>query len=561
MIKQIFLLTIFLGSFSYAQSNPDLQKLAREFWAWRIVQQPATGDDIPRVERPDGWTPDWSPKALARYRQKYRDFHDKLDSLPRDNWQRADSVDYLCLRAQIERVNWELNVLRAPHRNPDFYVHQTLGAVYELLLIDAPMTEARLRNIIRRLNSVPKTIKAAKVNLTEPSRPFADIAWYNTGDILTMLERLFAALQNDKKIPEKTRIDLLNANDNAMDALVDFRNWMRKKRPKMSADFSCGREAYEYFLKNIALIPYTPEQLLQMGRQEWERAAAFETYEKQRNRALPEPSIFKSAKAQIEQGKKDEIAIREFLEKNDIMTVPNWLRHYINKPRPERILPLAHMGVVDDLTSETRLDQNAVSYIPKPSRKLPYFGRSRAIDPRPLMVHEGIPGHYFQLANSWKNPDLIRRHFVDSGANEGIGFYVEELMQQFGLFDDRPKTREIIYNFMRLRALRVEVDIRLALGTFDIKQAGEYLAKTVPMDKKTAFGEAGFFAYNPGQAISYQIGKLQIYKFLSDAKIRKGDQFSLREFHDFLMQNGNVPIALLRWEWLGLCDEIGQFFE
>jgi len=561
MIKQIFLLTIFLWSFSWAQSNPDLQKLAGDFWAWRAVQQPATGDDIPRVERPDGWTPDWSPKAVERYRQKYRDFRDKLDSLPRDNWQRADSVDYLSLRAQIERVNWELNVLRAPHRNPDFYVHQTFGAVYELLLIHSPMTEQRMQNIIKRLNSFPKTIKAAKINLTEPVAQFSDIAWHNTGDVLITLERLFAALQNDKNMSKETRTDLLNANDSAMDALVDFRNWLLKKRPKMSADFSCGREAYEYFLKNIALIPYTPEQLLQMGRQEWERAVAFETYEKQRNLELPEPAIFKSAAAQIEQGKKDEIAIREFLEKNGIMSVPDWLNHYINKLRPERILPLAHMGVVDDLTSETRLDEDAVSYIPKPSRKLSYFGLSRAIDPRPLIIHEGVPGHYFQLAISWKNPDLIRRHFVDSGANEGIGFYVEELMQQFGLFDDRPKTREIIYNFMRLRALRVEVDIRLALGTFTIQQAGEYLAKTVPMDKKTAIGEAGFFAYNPGQAISYQIGKLQIYKFLSDAKIQKGDQFSLREFHDYLMQNGNVPIALLRWERLGPRDEIGQFFE
>jgi hypothetical protein len=53
----------------------------------------------------------------------------------------------------------------------------------------------------------------------------------------------------------------------------------------------------------------------------------------------------------------------------------------------------------------------------------------------------------------------IRRHCYDSVANEGIGFYAEEMMLQAGLFDDNPHTREIIYNFMRLRALRVEVDV------------------------------------------------------------------------------------------------------
>ena len=76
------------------------------------------------------------------------------------------------------------------------------------------------------------------------------------------------------------------------------------------------------------------------------------------------------------------------------------------------------------------------------------------------------------------------------------------------------------------------------------------------MDAKTAHGEAAFFASTPGQAISYQIGKLQIYKFLADARRQKGDAFSLRDSHDFLWQNGNVPIALQRWEYLGLKDEI-----
>ena len=108
------------------------------------------------------------------------------------------------------------------------------------------------------------------------------------------------------------------------------------------------------------------------------------------------------------------------------------------------------------------------------------------MDPRPLTVHEGIPGHYFQLCLSWKQEDPIRRHYYDSGANEGIGFYAEEMMLQAGLFDDSPHTREIIYNFMRLRALRVEVDVKLALGEFTLEQAAKYLEEKVPMDSQTA---------------------------------------------------------------------------
>ncbi|RQW03978.1 DUF885 family protein, partial [candidate division KSB1 bacterium] len=337
--------------------------------------------------------------------------------------------------------------------------------------------------------------------------------------------------------------------------------WLEKKLPDMNHHFSCGEDAYAYFLKNIALIPQTPDELLQQGRTAFNRAVAFETMERVRNAKLPEDKIFASIEDQIVKATEDERAIRNFLQQKNILSVPDWLRHYLNYPTPAHVKALGHMGVATDFTSEQRLEQNASRYIPEPSAELPYFYRTMAKDPRPIIVHEGVPGHYFQLASSWKNENPLRRRFVDCGPIEGIGLYVEEMLLQFGLFEDKPKTREIIYNFMRLRALRVEIDIRLALGTFTIEQAGYYLAETVPMDVETAIAEAGFFAYNPGQAISYQIGKLQILKFLSDAKIKLGDQFNLREFHDYLMTNGNVPIALLRWEYLGLDDEIRPFFE
>ena len=64
------------------------------------------------------------------------------------------------------------------------------------------------------------------------------------------------------------------------------------------------------------------------------------------------------------------------------------------------------------------------------------------------------------------------------------------------------------------------------------------------------------FAATPGQAITYTIGKLQILGLLADARERQGEKFSLRAFHDFVWKNGNVPIALQRWELLGLTDEV-----
>ncbi len=325
--------------------------------------------------------------------------------------------------------------------------------------------------------------------------------------------------------------------------------------PSLPAQTALGRETFVFFLKNIALLPYSPEELLAMGHQEWNRAVAFETYEKNRNRNVPPLKMVENMDKWMTETALKELEIRKFLETHGILTVPAWLQHYTLRPTPAYLAALGFTEQ-DDFTSPSRLRENCIRYNGPPSAKLGYFWRATAMDPRPITVHEGIPGHYFQLCLSWKHEDPIRRHYYDSSANEGIGFYAEEMMLQAGLFDNSPYTREIIYNFMRLLALRVEADVKLALGEFSLEQAAKYLEEKVPMDSQTARQEAIAFSTGPGQALTYQTGKLQILKFLAEARLQEADKFSLRAFHDFLWKNGNVPIALQRWEYLGLAEDV-----
>jgi uncharacterized protein (DUF885 family) len=130
------------------------------------------------------------------------------------------------------------------------------------------------------------------------------------------------------------------------------------------------------------------------------------------------------------------------------------------------------------------------------------------------------------------------------------------MMLQTGLYDDSPRSREIIYNFARLRALRVEVDVKLALGELTITQAADYLARTVPMDRKTAETDAADYVAAPGLGIAYEIGKLQIEGMLAERRLQLGSRFDLLQFHDYVWSNGNVPLSLQRWELLGLYDDI-----
>ena len=531
-----------------------LDKLADDFWTWRAKYAPFTGDDVNRIERPGG-TRDWSRVSIDKRRKDLAEFEARWKKIDIDGWPITKQVDYKLIGSALSRVHWELDINPRWKRDPNFYIEQTLTALVEALTVPAPYDEARSKEILTRVENIPSVLQQGEANLDKPPAPFAAVAAQNLDGIRERLRKMASALAGSTTLKEQ---ELSSAVERGADALEKFRERLQHKLSTLPQQTALGRDAYVFFLKNVALMPYSPEELLAMGQQEWNRAVAFEAYEKNRNKDVPPLKIADNIDNWIKDAAAKELSIRKFLDEHGILTVPDWIQHYTLRPTPEYLRALGFTEN-DDFTSPSRLKENCIRYVPEPSDNLGYFWRATAQDPRPITVHEGIPGHYFQLCLSWKHEDPIRRHYYDSGANEGIGFYSEEMMLQAGLFDDSPHTREIIYNFMRLRALRVEVDVKLALGEFTLEQAAKYLQEKVPMDANTARQEAIAFSTGPGQAITYQIGKLQIMRFLAEARLRQGEKFNLRAFHDFVWKNGNVPIALQRWEYLGAPDEVPRY--
>jgi len=527
-----------------------LDKLAEDFWTWRAKYAPFTGDDVNRIERPDG-VRDWSRASIDQRRNDLEHFEARWKKIDASHWPIPQQVDYRLVGSALSRARWELDRNSRWKRDPNFYIEQTLTALVEALTVPAPYDEPRSREILTRVENIPPILQQGAENLTNPPAPFAIVAIQNLEGIRERLRKMANSLAGSTTLdPDK----LHSACESASDALEKYQQQLKQKLPRLPQQTALGRDAYIWFLRNVALMPFSPEALLAMGKQEWNRAVAFEAYEKNRNEDVQPLKIADNIDNWIKDAAEKELSIRKFLVERGILNVPDWVQHYTLRPTPEYLRVLGFTET-DDFTSPSRLKENCIRYVPEPSEKLPYFWRATAMDPRPITVHEGIPGHYFQLCLSWKHEDPIRRHYYDSGANEGIGFYAEEMMLQAGLFDDSPHTREIIYNFMRLRALRVEVDVKLALGEFTLDQAAKYLQEKVPMDEQTARQEAIAFATSPGGAITYQIGKLQILKFLADARMQQGEKFNLRAFHDFVWKNGNVPIALQQWEYLGFSPE------
>ena len=571
--------------------------LDRRFWAWRAVQAPRSRDDLPRLDRPVGWSPAWTAGDVATYCDRLGAFtaeHAALlaafaavhASLPSTEAgllagepgllngepgllkgepgllkgepglltgvagaeARSTEVDLRLIGSAIARAQFEIDVLRPWQRDPWFYLDQTVGTVYDLLLPPPPIDDGRCAELLVRLQSFEATLEAGRDNCagelaSELGAMAHEVAPMAGTDLARSLAELapFVGDQWARRIQQAGR--------SAAAALDGFARWLGRAVPGARPLRGAGEPSFARYIYEVALLPFTPAELLAAGRQEWDRAVAFELLEQHRVADAPWPPLPPDAAAQAGAEARLEGEVRSYYDAHDLLSQPVTLRHYLNAPRPAYLEPLRWLGVSDDLTGPDRLDQDGVSYVPLPAPDLPYFYRANAADPRAGIVHEGA--HYQQLALSWANPRSARRHFYDSCPNEGLAFYNEEMLTQAGLFDDAPVTRRIIYNFMRLRALRVEVDVRLALGALSIDQAGEWLEQRVPMDAETARAEAAFFAATPAQGLSYTVGKLQLLRLLADVRTREGASFSLREFHDWLWRNGNVPFALLRYERLG----------
>lgn len=525
-----------------------LEELAAEIWAWRADQQSRTRDDIPRIDRPIGWRPQVGLAAVAAARARCAGFEATLAE--QHPTAVADRIDHRLLRSLLARVRWELDTVRI-WTQPGHYVDQSIGPVFDVLLrpgVDA----ARVDEVLRYSSYVPAVVDAALPILRERAvREFAELGVAELTDIRDRLHEVADALT--AVVPSRAT-ELAAGLGAAADALESFRSALVGWLPALPSWQPVGRAAFDAFLREVACVPMNSEFVQALGAIEFDRAATLERVERDRNRLLPVPPLPADVSEQVRLERAAELTVRAFYADRRLLSQPESLAHYRNLPLPEYLAPLSFLGVADDLTGPDRLDEDGISYVPAPTAELSYFYAANARDPRAGIVHEGA--HYQQLALSWSNPRPIRRHYYDSTANEGIAFYNEELMLAAGLFDDARHTRTTMYNFMRLRALRATVDVGLATGELTVEQAAERLRTRVPMDDATAREEAAFFAGSPGQALSYQVGKTQLLAMVADAVRVRGEELSLQDLHDYIWVNGNVPIALLRWELLGLTDEL-----
>jgi hypothetical protein len=539
----------------------DLERLGAQFWEWRHATSFRTSDDIPRVERPAGWLPRFDRAAVDEFALALSGFAERwkaidaegLGALPVET-----QVDHRLLGAAMARAYWELVVLRNWERDAVFLTSQVLGPWFDLLLPPPPFDARRQSDLVRVIQAIPEAVEQAIANLERDGvATLARVAAEDLRDIGVRLERSVSEVM--PLTDAATAAALRAAQPGASAALERFRAWLNASADGLGPDVIVGREAFTWYLRHVALVTHDPDELVRAAMHDHRRSVVAEAATRSRYRDESEAPLATSAEAESASQAEAEAEVRAFAESSGLLSQPHSLRRYRFAPTPAYLEPLAFLGVNDDLTSIRRVEDDATSYVPEPGPDLPYFDAANARDPRLGIIHEGT--HSQQLALSWAQPNPMRRHFIDSVANEGIAHYNEELMLTAGLFADAPHSQAIVHNFMRLRALRVVVDVNLATGAFTLPEAVDFFVRMVPMDVETATSETAYYVATPGLAMAYLVGKHEVMRLVADSAVAAsldGTAFSLRDVHDFVWRNGNVPMSLLRWQLLGDRGDVDQ---
>ena len=163
-----------------------------------------------------------------------------------------------------------------------------------------------------------------------------------------------------------------------------------------------------------------------------------------------------------------------------------------------------------------------------------------------LYLHEGSPGHHFQISLAQENEALPA--FMRFGGNtayvEGWALYSETLGYDMGFFKD-PYQRFGTLSDEMLRAMRLVVDTGIHSKGWTRQRAIDYMLANSDMGKTDATAEVERYIVIPSQALAYKIGALTIQRLRKKAQVELGTKFDIREFHAQVLMTGALPLAIL----------------
>ena len=539
----------------YAAAAPaDLRATAHEYYQWRDAAYPVATSDQGE-HRYDNRLTDYRMSEVQRRREHVRDLLTKVNATATDGWAKDERIDLILFQSQLAGADFFGRQLDPESSDPQVYVNECSNAIFSLLKKDYAPARTRGLAATARLQQMPALLQTARVNLTRPVKLYASLAIEAArgGDELYTVSLM--TLAEGMSPAERKKLDM--ARDAAVKALHGYADWLQAGLPKMPDWQPMGETQYNYLLKRVLLLPFDAHDVAHLGEVELARYRALEAMLKDPTLASPDPR----RAAHVPKDQAEFLAVYQsrlkeivsFLKANRLVTIPEYVGAFEIRELPAAFKPTSPGGFMNPPGIYDK-DPVGFYFIPTYDPKSGNFYIRAAIeDPRPILAHEGIPGHFLQLSIANHVASEIRLQHADTVFTEGWALYGEEMLSREGLYPENSAAQAQVLRLSRYRAARIGVDVNLHTGRWNFEQAVGYFMEAGGLDREAAEGEAAGAASSPTQKISYITGKWQIMRLLGRYRDRQGDQFRLGAFHDQLISYGSLPVSVI--EYLMLDDE------
>ena len=514
------------GAGSYA----DLTAL---FEDWRAFEQPPLRDGAP----------DSTAERMAAAHAELARYVDRLQALDPGGWPVEQQVDWHVVRAELNGFDFNCRVLQPWARDPAFYqsvwtyqsdvpAHEgpTNHALVELWTYSFPLTAREEARLTGELRVIPPLLEQARRNLTGDAGELFAAGIENIRQQGRDLDEL------TRRVGDTAGDELAGALAAAQDATADLVRWLEAEAPARTGPSGIGKEHYTWCLQNVHLVPLTWEDEVRLLQRELDRAWSNLKLEEARNRDLPE---LVAASSPEEYDARADAAVRRlmaFLRDKQVMPV---------KPNMEPALR-EHLG----------------AFVPEDERNFFWIGAH--YDPLPLYTHFY---HWWDLAQMRDEPhaspvrrDPLLYNIFDSRA-EGTATGVEEMFLHAGLYDDSPRSREIVWIMLAQRAARGLGSLYAHANEMTMEEAGGVHVEWTPRgwmstEPELLRFEQHLYLRQPGYGTSYVTGKYLLERLLATYAEQRGDDFVLSDFFSEFNDAGLVPLSLIQWQMTGNADDV-----
>jgi len=532
-----------------APATPEkLRSLAHAYYEWRDRSDPVSASDA-GLHTWDDQLRDYSPGAIAARRAHVAEVLDTVRGMQTSAWSKDDRIDWMLFRAQLEGVNFFDRVSHREDADPQVYVNECTNAIFSLLKKEYAPPRTRANAATARMQRMPALLEQAEKNLTQPVRLYSELAIAAARSADGLFTESLGTLAASLSGAERSRHD--KARDDAIAALHRFADRLEARLPEMAPWVAMGRENYDYLLANAYLLPLDADRVAMLGVTELARYRGLESMLADPRLADPDPS--RSAKIPADQAaflaayESRQTEMIGFLKEHALVTLPKDLGPFQIRQLPAAFKPTSPGGFMNAPGLYDK-DPSGFYFIPTYDPKSGNFYIRAAIeDPRPILGHEGIPGHFLQISIANHLQNEIRRQHGDGVFIEGWALYGEEMLLRTGLYPENSAGHGQVLRLSRYRSARIGVDVNLHTGKWDFEQAVKYFMEAGGLDREAAEGEAAGAAANPTQKITYMVGKWQIMQLLGRYRDRQGPNFRLGAFHDDLLRNGSLPLSVVEW--------------